>query len=203
MQSFLKPLSAIAVISALSLTSGCQTTGGARYVDSGSNRTVVSLDQINIQDWDRAADDLVSSLLSSGVLERAPQQPAILAISRIVNNTQQIVDTDHLTRKIRVALNQTGKVVTTTTIGLGGRVEDPLAAEAAQMQAFMGGGTHQQAMPNYTLSGKLLQDNARAGNTRQVSFIFQLSLTSVTDGVAVWEDEKVITKQGNRPAVGW
>src|SRR5690606_1044842 len=94
---------------------------------------------INIQDWNNAADKLVASLLASNVLDRAPELPAIMAVSRIRNNTQQQVDTDSLTKKIRIALNQTGKVVTTTTMGPDGKVEDPMAADVGAMQTFMSG----------------------------------------------------------------
>ena len=184
------------------LFTGCESTE-AKYVDSKGPETVVSLDQINIQDWTNASDQMISSLLTSGVLERAPEQPAIMAVSRIVNNTQQQVDTDMLTKKIRVALNQSGKVVTTTTIGLGGKAEDPLAKDASDMNAFMSGEKQQTKMPYYTLSGKLLEDRARAGSTRQVTYTFQLSLTEVKSGLAVWEDEKQITKQGKKASVGW
>lgn len=188
---------------ALFLT-GCSTAPkNATYVDSKGTDTIVSLNQINIQDWNQAADDLVADLLASGVLERAPEQPAVMAISRIVNNTQNQVDTDSLTKKIRIALMQTGKVLTTTTMGYGGKIDDPLAAEAAQMQAFTSGQKQQVRLPYYTLSGKLLQDNARAGDTRQVTYTFQLSLTTVKDGLGVWEGEKQITKQGKRANVGW
>jgi penicillin-binding protein activator len=183
---------------------GCDTAPTeAKYVASDSTNTIVSLDQINIQDWNQAAEKMVASLLTSGVLERAPQQPALMAISRIINNTQQQIDTDSLTKKIRVALNQSGKVVTTTTMGLGGNAEDPMAKEAAQMNAMMNGEKQKTTLPYYTLSGKLLEDRARAGNTRQVTYTFQLSLTTVKDGIAVWEDEKQITKQGKRPSVGF
>lgn len=194
-------LQIIAAASALVLA-GCATTDTA-YVDPYGTDTVVSLNQINIQDWNQAADDLVADLLASGRLNNASTEPAVMAISRIKNDTQRIIDTDSLTKKIRIALNQTGKVVTTTTLGYGGNVDDPVATEAAQMQAFMSGEPTETPMPDYTLSGKLLQDNAKAGSTRQVSYIFQLSLTRVEDGLAIWEGEKIITKKGNRPAVSW
>ena len=181
--------------------SGCQS---ARYIDSEGTETIVTLDQINIQDWNNAANELVTSLLESGVLERAPEQPVILGISRITNNTMQQVDTDSLVKKIRVDLNKTGKVVTTTTVGLGGRVEDPLAKETAEYQAFMNDHpTPTGAMPQYTLSGKLLEDRSSTGRTRQVTFSFQMTLTEVATGLAIWEDEKQITKQGKRSSVGW
>jgi len=189
-----------AALSALAFT-GCNTTG-ATYVDPNSTDTVVSLNKINIQDWNQAADDLVSDLLASGALGQPSGQPAVMAISRIKNDTQVMVNTESLTKKIQIALNNSGRVITTTTLGYGGKAADPMAAEAAQMEAFMSGKAVESKLPDYTLSGTLLQDNARAGSIRQVSYIFQLSMTSVKDGTAIWEGEKIITKQGNKPAVG-
>jgi penicillin-binding protein activator len=199
----MKLLLATTTAAAALLLVGCASKNDARYIDSQGPQTVVSLDRINIQDWNNAADRLVASLLASGVLERAPEQPAVMAVSRIRNNTQQQVDTDSLTKKIRVALNQTGKVVTTTTLGPDGRVEDPLAAEVGSMQAFMSGEKQRSVLPYYTLSGKLLEDRVRSGSTQQVTYVFQLSLTTTRNGLAVWEDEQLITKQGRRSSVGW
>ncbi len=193
-------LSTLVAPTVLFLT-GCNT--GATYTDSKGTGTIVSLDQIDIQDWNRAAEEMVASLLASGVLERAPERPAVMAVSRIVNNTLQQVDTDSLTKKIRIELNRSGKTITTTTLGLGSEVEDPLAKEVAEIQAVSGGQRKVVTLPYYTLSGKLLEDRARAGSTRQVTYTFQLSLTTVKDGLAVWEDEKQITKIGKKPSVGF
>ena len=90
-----------------------------------------------------------------------------------------------------------------STMGLGGAAEDPLAKDAGEMATMMAGKKQTTTLPYYTLSGKLLEDRARAGNVRQVTYTFQLSLTTVKDGLAVWEDEKQITKQGKRPSVGF
>lgn len=185
------------------LLSGCASKNDAKYVDSQGPNTIVSLNQINIQDWNNAADKLVASLLASGVLERAPELPAVMAISRIRNNTQQQVDTDNLTKKIRIALNQTGKVVTTTTLGADGKVEDAVAADVGAMKSFMAGEKQKTVLPYYTLSGKLLEDRVRSGSTQQVTYTFQLSLTTTKNGLAVWEGEELITKQGQRSSVGW
>ncbi len=191
-------------IAALTLLTGC-ASNKAGYIDSRGTETIVSLNQINIQDWNNAADQMTASLLSSGVLERAPRKPAVLAISRIVNNTQQRVDIASLTKKIRVGLSRTGKVVTTTTMGIGGRVEDQLAKDAADYAAFMNDKPAASAtqMPDYSLSGKLLEDKVSAGRDRQTTYTFQLSLTAVASGLAVWEDEVQITKAGRKSSVGW
>lgn len=203
LNTFTKRAVILSTLSAIVLLSGCQNRD-ARYVDSGGTETIVSLNQINIQDWSNAAEQMVNSLLTSGVLERAPEQPAILGISRIINNTQQQVDTDALVKKIRVALNQSGKAVTTTTIGVGDDVEDPLAKSSGEYENFMNDEPQgKRPMPHFTLSGKLLEDRVRADNKRQVTYTFQLSLTEVGSGLALWEDEKQITKMGERPSVGW
>lgn len=183
----------------LVLYGGCATH--TRYVEPTGPRTIVT-SEINIQDFSYAAEDMVKSLLVSGALDRTPQQPSILAISRIVNNTTQQVDTDMLTKKIRVALNQSGKVLTTTTMGIGGIAEDPLAQGIQQEKEFYTDKREPQRLPDYSLSGKIIEKRDRQDNVRQVTYSFQLSLTD-GNGLAVWEEEKQITKQGKRGIIGW
>ncbi len=173
-------------------------------MDSSGPNTIVSVDRIDIQDWTRAADQMVQNLLASGVLDRSERKPAVLAVSRIVNNTSQQVDTNLLTKRIRVALNQSGKAVTTTTVGLGGTAEDPLAKEQAAYDSFRSGGDGAPAVqPGYSLSGRLIETYITSGSTKQTTFTFQLSLTEIATGLAVWEDSVDITKQGKKNRVGW
>jgi uncharacterized protein (TIGR02722 family) len=181
------------------LLTGCGTN--AHYVETGGTQNIVNVGQINIQDYIQAANAATSDLLASGVLDRVKNPPAILAISRIINNTGQQIDTDLLIKKIRVALLQSGKAVTTTTYGLGGQAEDPLAQSQQQKNDFT---TDQKTagVTDFTLSGKIIQLNARAGDTTQATYSFQLSLTD-NRGLAVWEGEKEITKQGTRSGIGF
>lgn len=192
MNHLLKPIAlSLAVLAGFT---GCNSGSKARYVDSQGPRTVVAVDEINIQDWESAANQLIDSLLASGVMERSPQQPAILAVSRIINDTRRHVDTDLLTKKIRVALNNSGKALTTTTIDVLAPPEDPLAAKVSDRRP---------PKPYFSLSGKIIEVATRAGDTKQVTYVFQMSLTEVPTGLAVWEDEVQITKQGARATIGW
>ena len=188
----------------LLILSGCASQR-TRYVDSNSSRTVVNTTKINMQDWNMAAEDLIKKMqdefINSGKLQSAdgPGRPSVMAISRIVNNTGQQIDIDLLVKRIRIALQQTDKVYTDVTGGLGG-AEDPLSDAWKRQDIFKNGGKVRP--PDYTLSGKIIEDRQRAGRTREVTYVFQLSLAS-HDGLAVWEGEKTITKQGNKPSVGW
>ena len=179
---------------------GCATR--AHYIQTGGRESVVSINEINIQDFIQAANTATSDLLAAGALDKVSTPPAVIAISRIVNNTGQQIDTDLLTKKIRVALLNSGKAQTTTTMGLGGTAEDPMAKGLQQESEFKSDAKATRT-PDFTLSGKIIQTVARDGNTSQSTFSFQLSLTDAKTGLAVWEGEKEITKQGGRPAVGF
>jgi len=196
-------LNVILCAAALAVATGCASK--TAYVDPNSSNLVVTTDTINIQDFSQAADAMTASLIdnfiNAGLLRSGvPGEPALLAISRIQNNTGEQLDTDLLVKKIRVALLRTGKVQTSTTIAYGGP-EDPLAAEQQKAQEFFGNEQHAR-LPDYTLSGKIIENRTSAGRTKQTSYIFQLSLSSRA-GVAVWEDERTIVKQGTRPSVGF
>ena len=112
-----------------------------------------------------------------------------------------MVDIDQLVKKIRVELNRSGKILTTTTVAYGG-AEDPLAKEVQETLALSGQGVVNR-LPDYTLSGAILAQEARKNRlTTQASYIFQLSLTD-RSGIAVWESEYIVTKQGRKSAVTW
>jgi uncharacterized protein (TIGR02722 family) len=202
MKSLVKLITA-AVLPALAL--GCAT---AKYIDHDGRDSVVNVGQINTQDWIRAADELTQSLLLSGALGSVAGKPKVLMIGRIKNNTTQHIDTDSLMKKIRVALNKGGRALTTTAVGLDGP-EDESSKAVRELRAddefnqttIPGKGN--LVSPDFSLSGKIIQNNARAGRIKQSEFAFQLSLTDLKTGLAVWEEEKLIVKQGSRAAVGW
>jgi uncharacterized protein (TIGR02722 family) len=186
----------------LALTPVAATANTVRQVDPKS-KVVVNATQISPSEWTEAADKLITNLLNSEVLGAIPNPPAVMAISRIRNDTTMQIDIDSLTKKIRVALNQSGKILTTTTVGLGGRAEDPLAKESAEYAQFMGGQKQETRLPDYTLSGKIQESRVKQDRVTLITYTFQLSLTEVKTGLAVWEAEEAIAKTSKKRAVGW
>ena len=189
---------------------GCAT---ANYIEHDGHNSVVNVGQINTQDWIRAADELTQSLLLSGAIQSVAGKPKVLMIGRIKNNTAQHIDTDSLMKKIRVALNKGGRALTTTAVGLDGPEDESSKAvrelrsdDEFNQTTIPGKGS--LISPDYSLSGKIIQNNARAKRVllptiKQSEFAFQLSLTDLKTGLAIWEEEKLIVKQGSRAAVGW
>ena len=80
--------------------------------------------------------------------------------------------------------------------------EDPMAKGLQQENEFKSDQKTTRT-PDFTLSGKIIQLAVKAGNTSQSTYSFQLSLTDAKTGLAVWEGEKEITKQGTRSSVGF
>jgi len=189
---------------AAALLVGCQPKD-AVYVDPGSGSGVVNLDRINIQDFGNAADGMLQSLYDSPAFagRKAKDGGApILMVGQVRNDTAGNFDTDLLVKRMTVSVTRSGKARVAKAAGFGGPA-DAAAAEARRAAALESGTSAPALIPDFTLSGKILEVRAQAGSTRQTSYVFQLSLTEVKTGLAVWEEEKQITKQGKRDAVGF
>ena len=181
MKKTLVIISSFLCAAAAILSSGCGSN--AEYVEAGGSRSLISTDKINIADWNKAADALVNSMLSSSAFEKL-KKPAILQVSRIINRTSQRIDTDLLTKRITITLNNSGQAIVKST--------DKYSTELAEYNRFMGG---KSTLPtaDVTLSGKIIEDRESVGRDREVTYTFQMSLN--VDGLQVWEDQKQIAKQ--------
>jgi len=200
----MRNLLTISAIAAVTLaTAACNK---AQYVDPKGKDLVVNVDRMNIQDWSMLADQVVQSMVSSGTLARLPNQPAGMLLNPCVNTTTQQFDTDAIIKKIRIALMNTGRVEVIMADDMFGGAEDRIAREAQRRKDRAAGvdtDASNKNVPDVTLTAKLLEDRARAGSTRQVAYILQMTLTNTTTGRAIWEGEAQIVKQGERSSVGF
>lgn len=174
---------------------GCDTP--AVYVDPNAGAGVVSIDGINVQDFALAADGMLQSLYDSpaftGKFARDGGAPVLL-VGRVRNETSSNFDTDLLVTKLTVSITRSGKARVAKAIGITAPV-DSVAAEARRGAPTLS--------PDYTLSGKIIETRAKAGKIQQATYTFQLALTDVKTGLAVWEEEKAVTKQGSKNTVGF
>ena len=172
------------------LFSGCATP--PRYVTPSEPPPVTS--GLDIQKCTAAANDAVNELLASDVLGKVSNPPAVIFVSRIINNTGQQFDTDLLTKKITRALNQSGKAVTTSV--------DPAAIGLHHENEFMNDQQNER-LPDFTLSVKIIETIDRAGSTSVTTYTFQLSLNDTKTAYQVWEGDKEIGVVSTRREVGW
>lgn len=184
----------VAAASCAVMLAGCGGSG-ARQIDTGGRDVITTIDQVDIQNYIEAADELVQSMIRSGVLGRiAPEDgtPVIIELDRVRNDTfDDSIDVEIITDTVRIETLQSGLATFITPDSALARADRAAAEEL------------EQDLPQaaYTLSGRITSVGAQAGRTRQNTFIFRLTLSS-RDGLDVWSDQRRITKQGTRNAVG-
>lgn len=191
----------------IALSTGCSTVS-TKNIDIYNDKEV-AVRGLNYKDFQKAANDSVDSMLRSGAINKPGGGRYVLAISDIINDTMQRIDTDQLIKKIRVALLQSGKVVVTTAVSAKG-AEDKMSMSARKLR-YHGefnqktiAGKGQMIAPDLSLSGKIIQKNIRIDRyEEQTEYYFQLSLTDVNTGLALWEGETVLGKRGSGKSVSW
>ncbi len=188
------------------LLAGCEQTMNIDTMhDEG--KPVMALDY---RDFDRAASEMVQSMLGSGALKKADGSRYVMATGRIVNDTMQRIDTDQLMAKVEQELLNSGQVVMTSAVGsktdqliydtrdvkdsdVGDEFDSNTVAAKGQLIA-----------PELSVSGKIFQRNIRYDNNRQqVEYYFQLQVTNLTNGLRFWQNETLIGKRGSNKSVAW
>lgn len=188
--------------------SGC--TKQPQYIgdNNGVNRAPMTLG-LDRGDFEKAAVDSTESMLQSGVLNKKGGGRYVVAIDRIINDTTQRIDTDMLIKKIRMAMLKSGKAVVTTAIQVGGP-ESTLShsvrklRDNEEVKRTTVAKKNSLIAPDLGLSGKIIQRTAKTANDDQlVEYYFQLTLTHLESGLALWEDEVTIGKMGSNDTVTW
>ena len=186
------------------LAAGCaqKTTNIDIMHDEG--KPVMALDY---RDFDRAASELVQSMLGSGALKKQDGGRYVVATGRIVNDTMQRIDTDQLMVKIETEMLNSGQAVMTSAIGSG---TDKLIHEtrelrdAEEFDPNTVAERHTLIAPELSISGKIFQRNIRYDrNRQQVEYYFQLMLSDVKSGLRFWQNEVIVGKRGSDKSVAW
>ncbi len=166
---------------------GCGTP--ATYKDADGRQLVVSLDKVNIQDFATAGSAMLQSMVTSPAFNRAGANP-VLQIGQVTNDTSTNFDTSMLLVKITSPLVNAGRVRLLES--------DPVASAARQKTPGS-----EVPVANFVLKGKILEDRVNSGSIKQASYVFQLTLVEVKSSLAVWQQEKIVTKQGSENSVGF
>ena len=149
----------------------------ARYIEDSSEKGLVNLEKINSQDFTRAANKLLQDLFTTGALAKAPDQPAILHVGEVRNDTQTYFDTDLLLQAMKRDLLASNRVRISTTEGLGGKASDKYAKEVRAKLEAGDPFAVIQPRPFFSLSGKIIEETSRVDKVTQKDFYFLMTLT--------------------------
>jgi len=195
-----KMIRSIALLS-LACVGGMMVGCGSEAKVIDQNRSITTVDQIDIQDFRSAASTLTREMLSdprwtATVQRLKSQMPAgtlpLMKISRIKNDTTLKVDMrGFLVDPMEAELMKSNLV--------DFFAEDAEAQNLAKMNEIATG--TQPRLPNLVLFGTVRDLRSEAGDVKQSSYVFHLKLADAT-GITIWQGEKLITKQGSKPAIG-
>ncbi len=198
-------LSAVSAL-AVAFTNGCGSA--PKRLDPRGDKTLTTTDDINVKDWQIAADKAINSLLTSGVLHRTDNRKNIVMVSTVKNETTQHINTVILTSKIRRAILKSGLAMTTTAVS-GNGMEDKATRQVRELandkmfdkKTVKKNGT--VIAPDLSLAGTIIQQKASQGRTSESYFFFHITVTDLKTGLAVWEDNVEVVKQETKPLLGW
>ena len=196
------------VILAAALFSGCSKQPQYIGDQDGSKVAPITLG-LDRGDFEKAASDITESMLRSGALNKPDGGKYVVAIDEVINDTTQRIDTDLIIKKIRIALLNSGKAVTTTAIKVGGpestltrSVRELRQDDEVKQQTIAKKGTI--VSPDIGLTAKIIQRNTKTHKKDQlVEYYFQMTLTNLESGLGIWEDEIIIGKMGSNKTVTW
>ena len=220
----------------LVLLSGCGTT--TEYVDSNDTTAAVkNTNRMSSSDWVVATEKLGNSLLTSAEFaaflkdyaddaadklkkaeaagekisarERRTAMRPLLMLSEIENKTDEHIETQLLTERLRELLFNSGKVRFTTYAAGKGQHIDNATAQARELR-------HDPNLKKRTrmkkgkvnaydlsLGGTIIKQRAASGRAREISYMFTLTLTDNESGEGVWAKTYELKRQHTKSAFGY
>lgn len=187
---------------------GCSTK--TQYVDLADSKSYTTAG-LDYHDIVNAAEQSVKSLLSSSYTKKiGAERPKVLAISNVINDTMQHIDTEQLTRKITRDMRNSGKFILTLAIGGSGTSKDSMIDSARgirnndEFNQYTTIEKGELIAPELSLSGKIIQKNTRLSSSEQrIDYYFLLTLIDLKSGLVLWDDEVNIIKVSDNKNVAW
>jgi len=206
----IKKLLAFTLLASIITIVGCNTPTENVDTINDQGKAVMQLDY---RDFDRAASEMVQSMIASGTFKKEGGGRYVVAKGRIVNDTMQRIDTDQLMAKVEQEMTRSGLIVMTAAVGAGNAPKDSLVhsvreirdsdkADEFNKDTLQAKG--QLIAPELSISGKIIQRNVHYDNNKQqVEYYFQLQMNNLTNGLVFWQNENIIGKRGSDKKVPW
>jgi hypothetical protein len=199
----------IALIVLAMIFVGCTPSTRTIDITNDEGKAVMELDY---RDFDKAAVDMVQSMLASGVFHKPDGSRYVVTTAKVTNDTMQRIDTEQLTFKIEQELMNSGQVTMSAAVGGKGAPDQMVhqmrelrdSEKADEFKESTMPGKRQLLAPELSISGKILQRNIRYDNsTQQVEYYFQLRVADINSGTSFWQKESIIGKRGSKKVVPW
>lgn len=190
------------LVGGLVLSSGC---GGPKAFTKGEydDPTRVELldDKYNEADMQQMADTMVRSMVACGYVANAPKPPVVI-VEKVKNKTEEHIDTESLTDKIRTALIKSGKVRFVNKQERGTLEEEYKYSEGGNVSGPTAKQRGKQIGADYILSGALATNVQQVGNDKFIYYKLTLNMTSLDTSTIDCTEEKEVRKKYKKQSIG-
>lgn len=184
------------------LASAC---GGPKAFTKGEydDPTRVELldDRYNEADMQQMADTMVRSMVACGYVANAPKPPVVI-VEKVKNKTEEHIDTESLTDKIRTALIKSGKVRFVNKQERGTLEEEYKYSEGGNVSGPTAKQRGKQIGADYILSGALATNVQQVGNDKFIYYKLTLNMTSLDTSTIDCTEEKEVRKKYKKQSIG-
>jgi hypothetical protein len=207
MKNIIKLVPVVVLLGGLGLS--CESSG-VKTVRSGSSGGYVSGWNIAARDQLEAANNLIGRFLNSPRATKAlAGGERVIGVSKIVNQTTQVVYSNILTDNVIQALQESGKCYATATFNFNEVENDPLVLKLRKLRASSEVDQSTVAKknslkaPDMTLFGSVTEDVSRKGRNVEKTFIITLKVNDGNSGLQIWSGQYFIAKQGKGGVRSW
>jgi hypothetical protein len=183
---------------------GCAAKTSYINKDDDKGKAVLSLDY---RDFDTAIDEIMTSLLESGILAKEDGGKFVVVTGEILNDTTQRIDTRQLMSSVEEQLLTSGQVDITSAIG---SAADDMVDHARELRNSGEFKTETLApknamiAPDLSFSGKIFERVVYYDKkSKQVEYYIQLIATDIKTGLRFWQTQVQILKRGSTKTPLW
>lgn len=158
-------------------------------------------DKYNEADMQQMADTIVKAMVACDAVLKSPKPPVVF-VEKVQNRTEEHIDTESLTDKIRTALIKSGKVRFVNKAQREQLEEEYKHNESGNVNNPTQKKRGKQTGADYMMSGALATNVQQVGNDKFIYYKLTMNFTNVEESTIDCTEEREIRKKYRKRSVG-
>lgn len=158
-------------------------------------------DRFNEADMQQMADTIVQAMVGCPYITNSPKPPVVM-VERVQNRTEEHIDMQSLTDKIRTALIKTRKVQFVNKAERGELEEEIKYHESGAVSGPTAKKRGRQTGADYMFSGAMATNVQQVGGDKLIYYKLTMNLTNLESSVIDCTEEREIRKKFKKQTVG-
>lgn len=158
-------------------------------------------DKYNEADMQQMADTIVKAMVACDAVLKSPKPPVVF-VEKVQNRTEEHIDTESMTDKIRTALIKSGKVRFVNKAQRDVLEDEYKHSESGNVNTSTQKKRGKQTGADYMMSGALATNVQQVGNDKFIYYKLTMNLTNVEESTIDCTEEREIRKKYRKRSVG-